>query len=305
MSDFKPLLAATIDPLKDPKVFEKLKFPLYLSPKIDGIRAIGRHNGLRSRKLEPIPNLHTQKMFGHLLHFDGELTVTGAECDQDCLHRTQSAIRTIKGEPDVTYWVFDWAEEARAHLPFWKRFGIISDTVAAVNHPKVKIVPHERVTNLEEFLDFEARMIAEGFEGIMARHPFGQYKWNRSAFREHILLKLKRFEDSEGEIVGFYEKMTNGNAAERNELGYTKRSSSQDGKIPADTLGGFLVKFEGEIIKVSTGVLKHDQCKAIWDAKDSAESWLRSTITFRHLPYGRKDAPRHARFVSRRDPWNM
>lgn len=297
---FKPLLAATIDPKKDSEVLQKLIFPLAMSPKIDGIRGVGRENGLVSRKLELIPNLHTRQRFAHLLHRDGELTVTGTERDQDCLNKAYSAVMTIKGEPSVTWWVFDWAEERKAGMPFMERHQMVKELVEKEGDPLVKVVPHKLVYTLDEFLEYEDEQIALGFEGVMGRHPKGIYKWNRSTFREHILLKYKRFEDDEATIIGFEEQMTNGNALETNELGYAKRSKAAAGMIPADTLGKFICDYQGEVIKVTPGVLKHPERKAIWDARNTPQSWLGALITFRHFPHGKKDLPRHARFVARR-----
>ena len=47
----------------------------------------------------------------------------------------------------------------------------------------------------------------------MARHRHGLYKLGRSTFIEQGLIKLKRFEDGEAEIIGFKEKMLNQNEA--------------------------------------------------------------------------------------------
>jgi DNA ligase-1 len=80
MAKFKPTLAATIEQES------QLQFPLLASPKLDGIRALGSAEGLRSRTLKPIPNQAIQSAWqaalsanasnAHLFHgFDGELTI--------------------------------------------------------------------------------------------------------------------------------------------------------------------------------------------------------------------------------------
>ena len=54
----------------------------------------------------------------------------------------------------------------------------------------------------------------------MMRNPIAPYKQGRGTFREGIIYKLKRFEDSEAVIIGFVEQMTNQNVLEKDELGY-------------------------------------------------------------------------------------
>jgi DNA ligase-1 len=61
---FKPMLASPAD-------MSKLRFPLWLSPKLDGIRALVINGVVMSRSLKPIPNQHVQSLFGHLEGYDG------------------------------------------------------------------------------------------------------------------------------------------------------------------------------------------------------------------------------------------
>ena len=47
--DFRPLLAATVD-------LDKVKFPCYVSPKLDGIRVLGMSGKAMTRSLKEVPN---------------------------------------------------------------------------------------------------------------------------------------------------------------------------------------------------------------------------------------------------------
>ena len=64
----KPMLAVEVD-------FNKLRYPVYAQPKLDGIRVIIKDGVVYSRSLKPIPNKHVQSLFGHLHGADGELIV--------------------------------------------------------------------------------------------------------------------------------------------------------------------------------------------------------------------------------------
>ena len=76
---FKPMLAETCEDADR----AALPFPLYATPKIDGLRCLVIDGVATSRSLKPIPNRFVQSVLGtHLLDgLDGELVVgldTGA-----------------------------------------------------------------------------------------------------------------------------------------------------------------------------------------------------------------------------------
>lgn len=101
MSKIKPLLSCEV-PL------EKVNFPIYVSTKFDGIRALVIDAVVYSRSLKPIRNKHVQKLFGKHKYngFDGELIV-GDIYAKDVFQKTTSGVMSEDGEPDVTYYVFD------------------------------------------------------------------------------------------------------------------------------------------------------------------------------------------------------
>lgn len=299
---FKPLLAATIDPKKDADVFTKLKFPLLGSPKLDGIRAMGIDGRLKSRKLLDLPSAQAQALFGDLTHFDGEI-IAGDPTAPDVYNVTQSHVMSKdKTHDQLTYYVFDWAKPEEACRPFSWRMLELAKAVSALNRVDVKLVPQVPINNLEELTAFEEEMLALGYEGIMLRDPTGMYKHGRSTFKEQTLMKLKRFEDFEAQVVGLIEQQTNTNTAERDELGHSKRSSAKAGMVGAGTLGKFLVHYdtdEGQdVLEIPCGVLTHKQRKAIWEDGGLA---IGQWIKVRHFPIGAKNKPRLPRCVGFRD----
>ena len=97
---FRPMLADTATDIS------KLKFPLLVSPKLDGIRAIVIDGILMSRSLKPIPNRYVQNLFSRLPNgTDGELILGNPT--EDPYRATVSAVMSEDGKPDVYFYVFD------------------------------------------------------------------------------------------------------------------------------------------------------------------------------------------------------
>src|SRR5690606_27777905 len=112
----------------------------------------------------------------------------------------------------------------------------------------------------------------------------------RSTAREGHLLKLKRFTDGEAVVIGFEELMHNANEATKDELGYTKRSTHADGKVPMGTLGALKVRDLTTGIEFSIGTgYTAAQRRKLWDARDTL---VGKVVKYKHFEGGVKDAPR-------------
>lgn len=282
------MLAETVGEL------EKLRYPKLLSPKLDGIRCVKVDGKALSRKFKQIPNKHVREWVEKYLPdgIDGELTVPGTSFNE-----IQSAIMSHEGKPNFVFHAFDYVNDLEK--PFITRFNEARTLVIAFQEKypdqaeKLVIVPHYHVNDEDEVMTFEKQCFENGFEGVMLRCPLGPYKEGRSTVKEEFLLKIKRWEDSEGVVTGFEEQEHNENKAEVNELGLTKRSSKKAGKVPANTLGKFIVTtVEGKLpagkeLKVGTGEgMTKALRKEIWLSK---ETYLGKTITFKYQPFGMKE----------------
>lgn len=228
---FRPMLASAIEDTS------KLKFPVLASIKLDGIRATVQGGRLLSRSLKEIPNKNVQRKFAGLPEgLDGEL-IFGEPSHPDCYRHTTSIVMSDdKTAQDVKFYIFDVFLE---HFDFEVRYRTAEEIAGDYS---LTFVPHTRIENEEQLLEFEARALEQGNEGIMVRSYDGPYKQGRSSVREGYLLKLKRFLDAEAEITGFYEEMENQNEAKTNALGRTERSTAKAGKVGKGTLGGFKVR---------------------------------------------------------------
>jgi DNA ligase 1 len=269
----------------------KLHYPLMASPKIDGVRALVVGGKLLSRSLKPISNRYCQKLFAGLPEgTDGELIV-GPANEEPYLH-TVSGVNSEDGEPDVRYYVFD---NFMAPGGFKQRFDTLFKLKA---WERVTIVLHEMINTPEELADFELKCLDTGFEGTMIRALDGPYKFGRSTLAEEYLIKLKRYEDSDAEILGTYERMHNDNEATTNELGRTARSSHKANKTGQGQLGGFYAKdihglFAAEF-KVPSSAITEKERKRFWQERDSL---VGKFIKYKFFPTGAKDRPRHPVFL--------
>lgn len=287
----KPMLAGKITDTS------KLRYPLFASPKLDGIRCVISNRVSLSRSLKPIPNQFVQSTLEtvDLSGYDGELIVGDPTAD-DVYRMTNSAIMSRDGEPDFGFYVFD--DFTNGKKPFEERLKTLQ-----ADHPRVIIVPQMFVEREDDLLALEHHLLQEGYEGVMVRDPQGIYKHNRSTLKEGYLLKLKRFKDGEAEIIGFEEKMHNGNEAKINELGQTERSSHKAGLVPMGTLGALVVRDinTGITFNIGTGFDDADR-QHIWNRQDSLHG---SIIKYKSFNIGVKEKPRHPVFLGIRDKRDM
>lgn len=242
---FRPMLAAS--KLPDPA---SIKYPVLCSAKFDGIRCVIIEGIAYSRSLKPIRNRYIQSVIGkpEFNGLDGELIV-GSATDTVVFRTTDSGVMRADGEPDFMYNVFDCF--SNPGLQFSERLRIAQNKI---NGERMRRVEHLRINNVRELLEYEGRMVSTGYEGIIIRDMTAPYKNGRSTLREGWMLKLKRFEDDEAEIVGIEEMQHNNNRAQTNALGYTERSSHKENKVGAGTLGKLVCKDKNGIeFKIGTG----------------------------------------------------
>lgn len=275
------MLAATVDDVA------VLKYPLYASPKLDGVRALITGAGkLVSRSLKPFPNPHVNKLFGAgLKGLDGELII-GSPTAKDVFRATSGALQRETGEPDVKFYVFD----------FWQRTLAFKDVISRLPHsPKDGIICVEQhlVKDPIELLQYESDCLTAGYEGVILRSPDGMYKFGRSTLREQGMLKLKRFVDGEAEVIGIEEEMHNANEAKRNKLGRTERSSAKAGLVGTGRMGALLVRDLATGVEFSIGTG--------FNAEDREAKWPKGTVVkYKSFKVGVKDKPRFPVFLGRR-----
>lgn len=285
----RPMLAAkTPNPIE----LQGLRFPVLATPKLDGIRCLKVGGVAVSRTFKRIPNEWTAKRIEATLPdgVDGELMLP---CR--LYNPIQSAFMSRSGTPlEMEYWIFDYVYSA-LETPYWNRIGSYHDG----DHPSwVRTVMPKMCNSLEELLTFEQHCISDGFEGIVFRTPDSPYKCGRSTLKQQWMVKLKRFEDAEGLIIGCSEMMHNRNDPTHDQFGLTERSSHQENLEPAGMLGTLLLDTKDfGVIEVGTGFTM-EQRRVFWQQQSQLTGRY---ATYKYFKVGMKEKPRHPVFKAIRE----
>lgn len=297
----KPMLAATADDVT------QLRYPLYASPKLDGVRALVINGQLKSRSLKPIPNAHVSAQLSRpeFNGLDGELIV-GEPTAKDVYRVTLSATAREAGKPVVTFYVFDDFTSPTA--PFSSRLQALRqrflDAANGDVNPLIVVLGGRLCNNPEQLLAYEQEMLALGYEGLILRSPNGAYKQGRSTLNEGGMLKLKRFTDSEAVIIGMEEEMANNNAATINALGRTERSTAQAGLSGKGRMGALIVRdcVSGIEFNIGTGFTMADR-EAFWQHRDHIVKQA-MVVKYKSFLIGVKEAPRFPVYLGMRANWD-
>lgn len=286
-----PILAAS---LLDPETehtdteimdaLKKLKYPVLLTTKKDGIRALKASN-LVSRRLKLIPNDSIRKRAMRIPSgFDMELYNPTLP-----YYEIESRVMSQKHEKE---------DEIEFHcLDLWNsphgygtRMAELDLMVAELNVSDVIFEMPKLCLNAEDVMKHILRVESVGGEGVCFRSPNGRYKNGRSTLKEQLLVKFSRYVRSEAKIVGFEEQTANCNTANVNALGYTERSSHQHRLLGKNTLGAFIVDWNGQRMTVGTGVgLTEELRQKVWDNR---EEYIDKLMVIKHKACGMKIKPR-------------
>ena len=274
---FKPMSGCQLES------FEQLRYPVLMSPKLDGIRCLVRNGQAVSRTLKPIPNHHIRGLVSQLPHgLDGELiTMNGLERS----YEATSIVMTHEGEPEFRYEVFDYGYE----LPFQWRLRNASSLELP---PFAVVVKHTLVESADEAQRIFDELVASGHEGAMTRSPSGFYKNGRSTPKEQTLVKWKVTEDEEATVIGV-EPLE----SDENLKGFAFLPDlSRSGKFLLKAVGKLVCVYDdGAQTRVGTGFTDRQRVE-IWERKDEVIA-QRARITIKN--YGRRkegEAPRHPVF---------
>jgi len=277
----KPLLAVKVD-------YEKIRFPVLGTPKLDGIRCLMVDGVAMSRTMKPIPNQFIQEQLRGMHGLDGELMVHGD------YNAVQSGIMKRDGEPDFTYHVFD---TFISDIGYAQR---IQDLQWADDQPRCLLLEPVAIGDIIELTEYLEECLAAGYEGAMIRDPSGRYKNGRSTVNEGILLKLKRFLDDEAKLIEIVEKMHNGNELRQDQLGYAKRSTCKDQMVPAGTAGAMMLEWKGIQFRCGFGPGITDAVKLDWWTR--RQQLLGDAVKFSYQELSKDGVPRFGKVLGFRHP---
>ena len=172
----------------------KVEWPSYIQPKLNGMRMLFNGTDARSRgNKEIIPEVieHLQFDTGGFI-LDGELMLP----NNVLLQESMAAIKKYRPElsPLLMYHVYDIVDN---ELPYAMRQQIIVDLMHDAP-PNVVMVQTVACTDETEVYKQHTQFVSEGYEGTMIRNPSMAYEIGK---RSYSLLKLKDFVDAEYRIV--------------------------------------------------------------------------------------------------------
>lgn len=239
--------------------YSKVKYPKFVSPKLDGIRCVINNGAVYSRSGKKIRSKSVQALFGRcdINMLDGEL-IYGSPTAHDVFNKTTSFVMSEDipvgmDENKIKLFVFDYVQDG---VDFNTRNKTATALVenAQENNVPVEIVTQTYVQSEAEMLTFEQQYLSQGYEGVMLRNINGLYKPGRATEKSQALMKVKRFEDDEALIIGVEELMHNANVQTKGVFGNSERSSHKENLVPMNTLGALVCATkDGVIFNIGIG----------------------------------------------------
>lgn len=280
-----------------------LRYPLYASPKLDGIRCIIHPTlGPVTRSFKPVPNAAIRELLNEPEYhgLDGELMLVNKATGKPYpFNPIQSAVMSQSGDPteQLEYWIFDWvsSDDILAHWPFKHRLGSMMAQFA--HHPFIRVLAQTLCATTHDVHRFASSCIEAGYEGVVLRDPESLYKCNRSTLKQQGMIKYKEFADAEGVVTGFEQLYHNSNPQGVDNFGLAKRSDEKAGMVAADTLGSLVCSTDWGTLRIGTGfdAALRDE---IWQNRPK---YLGKLVTFKYQKHGMQDLPRFPVFLRFRE----
>lgn len=302
--------------LAEDALLEEVRFPVWVQPKIDGVRALNLRGRLTGRSLDEFKGYGISDFFSvrKFQWIDGEMTLGNKpNCTNRLCSLTTGAMGRFKGETqmaDLHWWVFDYL--ADPSLPYRLRYHLLTLKLQELQHPRIHLVPYQEVRNAEELKRCIAEYAEAGYEGTIIRNPEAPVKEGRATRKGQELWRVKPWADAEMLVTGITEGSKNVNEAKKNNLGRTERSSAAAGLIPngqvgsiqgvlladfTDPISGKLLFRKGLPVTVGSGEMSVEE--AIHYFNNPGEI-VGHVVKFKHMTHGVKEQPRFPTYMSHR-----
>ena len=231
----------------------------WVSEKLDGVRAfwdgeqlISRGGNVIAAPAWFIAGLPKQKL-------DGELWL-GRNKFADTLSIVSKQQPVDSEWQQIRYYLFELPDAAGT---FTERISALQRLGQQYSSPYLQVVPQFRITDTAALLAKLGELESAGAEGLMLHHQDALYKTGRSS----DLLKLKTFQDTEAEVIG-----------------YRPGKGKYRGMV-----GALIVKTpQGKTFAIGSGLT---------DALRQTPPEIGSVVTYRYNGYTRHGLPRFARFL--------
>jgi DNA ligase 1 len=307
----KPSLAKDAD-------LEEVKFPCWVQPKIDGVRALNLTGRLTGRSLDEFEGFGISDYFSkpEFRGLDGEMILGNVPNSSERLcSMTTGAMGRFKGVTemaDLHWWVFDNLGPGLPELPYADRYRYLEHRVVGLNHPNIHLVPYTSVYDAHMLKTVIGRFAEQGYEGTIIRNPMAPHKEGRATKKGQELWRVKPWADAEIQVTGITEGNENWNEKKTNSLGRSERGSSKEGMVPNGQVGSLqgtmledfhdplthrLMFPKGMPVTVSSGAMSVAEATHYFKYPNEIVGHI---VKFQHMTHGVKDAPRFPGYVSHR-----
>ena len=298
-------MSKTVIPMRPCNVLDsslsQLRFPILVSQKLNGFRALSVNSSLQSKSGELFPSILVNEKFSGLSHpFDAEL-IHGNPLAKDALAKTKSAVGSKEfpstlTPSDLTMYVFD------LHSYIGDAFARYNKLIGLSFPPNVKLVEKTIIRTLDDLLSYEQEQLSSGHEGVIGNLLTSYYLNGESTLKDQAAWKRKPSIDEEFIISGFEEQYQNLNPEMRTKTGKLKRSTCIENLHPKDTLGALIVHSQkwGQC-RIGTG-FTNELRKWIWGNK---QQLVGVYVTASYLPTVSNEKPQSLTFKSFRPKFDI
>lgn len=215
----KPMLASTWKPDST-----RLKYPVVIQPKIDGMRMRRRREGNRaiyySRGNVPWPHMNAQfdseldvfqSFIPYDVQLDGEAYLPGRFTELGSVMKNM--VNLHPELPNLRYYIYDF--NTTELLPYETRWQLLTTALqkyiaAGYNNTRFDVLYTNTAKSKDEIFQWHARFTGQGYEGTIIRKlangaPQGSADFKAALYksgRSNNMLKFKDRHDAEGVVVG-------------------------------------------------------------------------------------------------------
>ena len=275
---FKPMLAVNTKQ-------DKVKYPVLVSNKLEGVRAEFTPSGLLARSMKPFGNqIGLSQIFDTLeqyciiedIYIEGEFYIHGMEFNEI----SSICRRSMHEDTDsIEFHIFDvfTGDNKEFSDRYTDSLSIIAN-LRMLGQKNIHLINQEFMFNWDSVFAKYCSALELGYEGVVLKDPYGRYKFGRSTLNEGLFTRLKPEGQWDGKIIEIVEMMENLVESIPNELGYLSKIQDKDMKEGKGMAAVAVVECQDfdEPIRVTLS-------RGLTDA-DRAEIWLnRESYIGRHI----------------------
>lgn len=284
----------------------------FASTKFDGNRCFIAGGSIYTRSMKPFPNRHLPKFLKRLVDlsriqeyaFDMELydkTLPHHAAHTSIFNAIDTPIPDTMG-----VYVFDafsledWRRKCD-RCPFRMRVETYTDIIDAFRSQGEKhyhAVKQVEVASVEELQRLFAMKVDKGYEGLMVRHPDGEYKHGRATLKQAMIFKMKPFETHDVLVVDVIQrrKLKEGIERKRDVRGYMERVHAKDAYDLDDNVGTIRVRFKNGTeseVNFGKGWSLERRRTEVWQPfKAKKSNIVGKVVEIKHMTVGAKDGVR-------------